>query len=143
VIIKRKKIKQFLSIWIGGKMRYGVLLVDDDPSVRHTVSRILKSAHVNIKSVTSGRECLKELERGFKGLILMDIVMPEMDGWDTIKEIVDRGRYKDIIICMLTGKEEPDIKMDRLKEYVLDYIRKPFDTIKFVELVKEYLSYLK
>jgi len=92
--------------------------------------------------VSSGKECLKVLEKGFKGLILLDGVMPEMDGWDTVEEIVESGFINDVTICMLTGVEEPDSKMDALKEYVLDYIRKPFDTQKLMALVKEYLSYI-
>jgi DNA-binding response OmpR family regulator len=46
------------------------------------------------------------------------------------------------IICMLTGKETPDDRMKMLKEYILDYIRKPFEPQKFIQLVKDYLSYL-
>ena len=71
----------------------------------------------------------------------MDIIMPEMDGWDTINEIVKRGYIKNVIITMLTGKDQPGEKMDNLKEYVLDYIRKPFDTQDLIRLIKKYLSY--
>jgi DNA-binding response OmpR family regulator len=68
--------------------------------------------------------------------------MPEMDGWDTIQNLVDKGMVKGNIICMLTGKEATDERMKMFKEYILDYIRKPFDHQKLTELVKEYLAYL-
>lgn len=119
-----------------------VMIVDDDISILQTVERIMKENNIKVRTATGGKECLKELEKGFKGLILMDIVMPEMDGWDTIQEIVDRGYIDGVIISMLTGKEEPDKKMDSLKEYVLDYIRKPFGYHNFLKVVKKYLSYL-
>ena len=62
---------------------------------------------------------------------------------DSLNSIVNLGLVEGVIICMLTGKEEPDKKMNYLKEYVLDYIRKPFDYDTFVNIVKEYLSYVK
>jgi len=48
-----------------------------------------------------------------------------------------------VIILMLTGKDQPGEKMDNLKEYVLDYIRKPFDSEDLIKLIKKYLSYLE
>ena len=123
-------------------MTRNILVVDDDPSVLYTVKHILGKANLTVYTANSGTECLKVLQNGFKGLILLDVIMPEMDGWDTAKEIVDRGFINDVIICMLTGQEEPDSKMDSLKEYVLDYIRKPFDAQKLLNIVNEYLSYI-
>jgi DNA-binding response OmpR family regulator len=123
-------------------MKYDVLVVDDETSVLYTVKRILESADLSVCIVNSGKECLEELGKGFKGLILMDVMMPEMDGWDTIKEIVKLGYIDRVIICMLTAKDVPDEKMDVLKEYVLDYITKPFKAKKLVAIVKEYLSYI-
>ena len=123
-------------------MKNSILVVDDDPSVLYTVKHILEKANFTVFTASSGKECLEVLQKGFKGLILMDVVMPEMDGWDTVKEIVERGFINDVIICMLTGVEEPDTRMDALKEYVLDYLRKPFDTQNLVAIVKDYLSYL-
>jgi CheY-like chemotaxis protein len=95
-----------------------------------------------VDTAENGNECLEILEKGFSGLILMDVVMPKMDGWDTIEEIVNRDLVKNTIIVMLTGELEPSKKMDHLKEYVLDYITKPFDYKNFVNIVREYLSYL-
>ncbi|MBN2029902.1 response regulator [bacterium] len=124
-------------------MNRNVMIVDDDPSILYTVKRMLESADMTVTTASNGRICLEELKKGFKGLILMDIIMPDMDGWDTVKEIVDQGFLDGIIICMLTGKKVPDQKMDKLKEYILDYITKPLQKDKFVSIVEEYLSFLK
>jgi len=123
-------------------MEHRVMIVDDDPSVCRTVIRILEQSKIAVKAVKSGKVCLEELDKGFKGLILMDVTMPDMDGWGTIQEMVNRGFPKDVIVCMLTGNEVPDAKMNNLKEYVMDYIRKPFDHKKLVTIVREHLSYL-
>ncbi|MFO7890162.1 MAG: response regulator [bacterium] len=124
-------------------MEKEVMIVDDDPSVLQTCQKIISRNNIKVRTAKSGQECLKELEKGFKGIILMDIIMPEMDGWDTIEEIVNRGYIKNVIITMLTGKDQPGKKMDHLKEYVLDYIRKPFDAQDLINLVKRYLSYIE
>ena len=119
-----------------------VMVVDDEPQVLFSVSKILSSAGLKVTTADSGKACLEELEKGFQGLILMDIMMPDLDGWDTIQKIIDSGHAKGNIICMLTGKEEPGERMKELKEYILDYITKPFDPNDLVELVKQYLGYL-
>lgn len=120
-----------------------VLVVDDEPMVVYSVRRILESAKIEVHAAENGTACLEELRKGFKGLILMDIMMPGMDGWDTIEQIVKEGFAEGNIICMLTGKEEPDAKMEKLKEYVLDYIRKPFDKDQLLAIVGDYLAYLE
>ena len=70
-------------------------------------------------------------------------MMPGMDGWDTIKEIVDNNLLEGNIIAMLTAKDQPDEKMDKLKEYVIDYLTKPFDPDELIATVDEYFTYLE
>lgn len=119
------------------------MIVDDEPVVQYSVKRILEEVGIHVLQASSGKECLELLRKGYKGLILMDIMMPEMDGWDTIQTLVDEGLNEGNIICMLTGKEMPDNKMDKLKEYVLDYITKPFENTKLINVVSYYLNLLK
>lgn len=124
-------------------MKSTVLIVDDDPTICETVSKILEREGIEVLIAKSGEVCLKILEKGFQGLILMDIMMPGMDGWDTIQKLVNKHLTEGNIICMISGKENPDERMDTLKEFVLDYIRKPFTKDKLILTVKHYLSYLK
>ena len=123
-------------------MARDIMVVDDDASVLYTLRKTLENAGLTVETVSSGRACINKIKEGFQGLILMDIDMPEMDGWDTIREIVEKDLYKDIIICMLTGHDKPSEKMNPFKEYVLDYLRKPFDYSNFIEIIREYLTYL-
>jgi CheY-like chemotaxis protein len=123
-------------------MKDTVLVVDDDPMVQMAVRRILESEGLKVTTADDGEACIREVENGFEGLILMDIMMPGMNGWDTIQALVDKGGVKGSILCVLTGDEKPDERMKRYKEVVLDYVRKPFDKQGLVRLVKEYLAYL-
>jgi CheY-like chemotaxis protein len=117
-----------------------ILVVDDDEDILFTIRSIFKRHPVPVYAVKSGQECLVILKNGFRGVVLMDIMMPGMDGWDTIKEIVDRGLADNIIISMFTAKDVPDTKMEFLKEYVIDYITKPFEPQDLINIVNEYLN---
>lgn len=120
-----------------------VMVVDDDENVLVVAREVFEPEGIPVITAGSGKECLKYLESGFRGVILMDIMMPEMDGWDTIREIVSQGYAEEgTLIAMLTAKDVPDRKMEGLQEYVIDYITKPFDPDELVALVKEYLGYL-
>lgn len=123
-------------------MKNRIMIVDDNEYVRASVEIICESVQLDLATASSGQECLELLEGGFRGVILMDIMMPVMDGWDTIREMVDRGLYDGNIIVMLTGMGEPDAKMDGLQEYVSDYMTKPFGPDHLVESLQYYLTLL-
>ena len=77
-----------------------VMVVDDEEALLYSVKRILELSGLKVETVKSGRECIERLKKGFKGLILMDILMPDMDGWDTIQEIINEGFAEGNIICI-------------------------------------------
>ena len=120
-----------------------IMIVDDDPSIRSTVEIVLNTKGYSICVVESGWRCLDKLREGFRGLILMDIMMPEMDGWDTISAIEDEGLHGGNVICMLTAAHDPGPKLEKLTEYVMDYVRKPFTSEELLETVAEYIEYVQ
>ncbi len=123
-------------------MQTKIMVVDDERLILSTVKALFKHHGLHVTTASSGQECLEELEAGFKGVILMDVMMPQMDGWETIKEIVDRGLLEGNVIAMLTALDAPDQKMEGLQEYVIDYITKPFEAEELIATVKGYLEYL-
>jgi len=120
-----------------------IMIVDDEEDVLISLKTILQKQNFDVVTVTNGNECLKELKKGFKGIILMDLMMPTMDGWETINEIVKKGYINNVAISVITGKGTRDYqKMSLLGSYIFDYLSKPFDTeqlISSVEKSKEYL----
>jgi len=122
---------------------YGLMVVDDDDDILFTVYSLFKKRQFPVLLAHSGQECLNLLEKGFKGVILMDIMMPGMDGWETVEQIVNHGYEKNLIISMFTAKDIPDTPLDHLKEYVLDYITKPFEPKDLIILVDDYLELLQ
>ncbi len=118
-----------------------IMVVDDDPDILITIRKIFENEGYEVFTVDSGIDCINELERGFNGIILMDIMMPFMDGWDTIMEIMKRGFDKDVIISILTARGTPDHeKIKGLESYIYDYITKPFDTKKLISNVKQMVA---
>ena len=89
-------------------MEKRIMVVDDDPDILISIRRIFENEGFEVLTVDSGMDCIKELERGFKGVILMDIMMPFMDGWDTIEEIKKRGLAENVVINIFTAKGTHD-----------------------------------
>ena len=122
-------------------MNKKLMVVDDDPDILITIRGIFEREGFEVLTVDSGIDCIKEIERGFKGIILMDIMMPFMDGWDTIKEIINRGLSKNVTISIVTAKGTPDHqKMRGLESFVYDYIAKPFDVKELISNVYQMIG---
>jgi DNA-binding response OmpR family regulator len=116
-----------------------VMLVDDEESIRHAVYELLASEEIYALTAAGADECLEFLRGGFRGVILMDVMMPKMNGWETIREIQKSGLMEGNLISMLTAMDIPDSEMDGLQEIVIDYITKPFEPLMFIDTVKKYL----
>jgi DNA-binding response OmpR family regulator len=115
-----------------------LMIVDDDPDVLITIRKIFEDEGFEVFTVDSGKDCIDELEKGFKGVILLDIMMPFMDGWDTVKEIVEKGFLNGVTITIVTANGTPrNDKMKGLETYIHDYIAKPFDVKRLILNVKE------
>jgi len=121
-------------------MQRKVMIVDDDPDILITIRELLEPEGFEVFTVQNGKECIDELEKGFKGVILMDVMMPHMDGWTTIRQIIIQGFHKDNIISMISAKDECDWRFDDLKQYIRNYITKPFDSKQLISIVKGYFS---
>jgi DNA-binding response OmpR family regulator len=124
------------------ELKQKIMVVDDDRKMGELVLNVLMPEGWDVIWVGSGLECLERMEGGFKGLILLDIQMAAMDGWDTLREIVNRGLFPGNLVCMLTGETEPGNKSEGLEEYVLDYITKPFKTQALITKIRYALDCL-
>ncbi len=120
-----------------------VMIVDDEPDILSSLKTVLEYQRYDVVTVSNGFECLKEMEKGFEGVILMDLMMPEMDGWTTIKEIVDRGYIKNVAISIITGKGTKNHNvMGTIGSYVYDYLAKPLDIKELIQSVEKSYNFL-
>jgi DNA-binding response OmpR family regulator len=120
-------------------MKRNILVVDDDADVLKCIKDIFEHEGDAVITTDNGMDCLKVLEKGFTGILLIDIVMPYMDGWATIKEIVHRGLEKNISIVVITaiGSTKRHKKMKGLEPYILDYIAKPFEVQEMIHAIEK------
>ena len=104
-----------------------ILIVDDEEDILLALKTFYKENNIEVITANSGRECLKILEQGFKGIVMIDIMMPKMNGWTTLEEIVRRNLIDNVKVKMITGKGSKDhTKIMELAPYIDDYIGKPF-----------------
>ena len=120
-----------------------VMIVDDEPDIREVVKDVLEPFGFDVLTVDCGNKCIEELQKGFRGVILMDIMMPGIDGWETIRQIESKGLTEGNIISMLTAKEDPDTDLSQMTETVLNYIRKPFKADYLIATVEKYCGWLE
>jgi CheY-like chemotaxis protein len=124
------------------KMMKKVMIVDDEPDILLSLKTVFERQNYEVVTVSNGAECLDEIERGFRGVILMDLMMPVMDGWTTINEIIKRGYTKDVCISIITGKGTKDYqKMGMLGSFIFDYLPKPLDVNQLISSVEECSKY--
>ncbi|MEF8879958.1 MAG: response regulator [Candidatus Thermoplasmatota archaeon] len=120
-------------------MKKNVLIVDDDPYIIIAVRELFEDQGFEVYAANTGAECLDILKDGFEGIILMDLMMPRMDGWETIDKIVSKGYNENNIISVLTAKGLPDDENEYMR-YVKDYIQKPFDPDELLKTVENYFK---
>ena len=115
-----------------------IMVVDDEPDILSSFKTVLERNNYYVITVNNGVECIKEIEKGFKGIILLDLMMPEMDGWATINEIVKRGLIKNVAISIITGKGTKDFQhMSSLGSYIFDYMVKPIDISQLISSIEK------
>jgi signal transduction histidine kinase/CheY-like chemotaxis protein len=120
-----------------------VLIVDDDPDTLYTLDQIVQSCNCKTILTKSGKECLEILEQTTPDLILLDIMMPVMDGFQTIKQIKANKKWSDIPVFAVTAKAMKNDKDIVLKQGFSDYIPKPVNTAIVSFKIHKLISQLK
>lgn len=114
-----------------------VLIVDDEPAVAEVVSLYLKREGYNVKVAHDGRMALAKMEEPTPTLVVLDIMLPQIDGLTVLGEI--RERYTDTAVIMLTAKRQEVDKIYGLELGADDYMVKPFSPAELVARVKAVL----
>jgi len=119
-----------------------ILVVDDYSDIVVSVKQVLEdtTGEYRVISADSGEKCLQILQQDttLPDLILLDIMMPGMSGWDVAARIKQNDRWRDVPIVFLTAKgDEMSVGIGHLASE--DYIVKPFDIMKLKESVKRIL----
>jgi CheY-like chemotaxis protein len=129
-LLNNKKNKSNEQTGRGGKMeKKKVMIVDDNPDIIYGVKKGLEVmiGGYEVISANSGKECFELLEKGnIPDIILLDIMMPEINGWDVFAKLKEESNWRKIPIIFLTAKAD-DYSMGFGKLTAEDYITKPFE----------------
>jgi CheY-like chemotaxis protein len=113
-----------------------ILIVDDEPDIVSIVGQILGNAGHEVVGAGSGRAALEKLEAETPDLILLDIMMPELDGWQTLGMIRKKDGLENVPVSMLTAKPlTPETAARHDMEWLVDYIEKPFSKDSLIKKV--------
>lgn len=117
-----------------GKREYDILLVDDDISTNKVLIDYFQLKGYSCKDIVSGSETFKELSTYKPKLILLDILLPEINGYEICKKIKSDENYRSIPIFYITAIPENEVKL-KMKETMADgYFLKPFNLPEFENL---------
>jgi two-component system KDP operon response regulator KdpE len=108
---------------VAGSVERRVLLVDDEPNLVDAVRLYLEMEGLVILTAMSGQEALEKLRDLLPDLVILDVMMPGMDGFDTLREI---RKVSNVPVIMLTARGEEDDKVRGLRLGADDYVAKPF-----------------
>lgn len=121
-------------------MAKSILVVDDEPNILLSLEFLMQQEGYEVRTATNGDEALLAVGEKQPDLILLDIMMPKLDGFEVCQKIRSNPKWKDIRIVMLTAKGR---EVDQEKGLALgadDYIIKPFGTKQLVKKVKTVLG---
>lgn len=120
-----------------------ILLVDDEPDILEIVGYNLTQAGYQISTASNGKEAVKQAIKVKPHLIIMDVMMPEMDGMEACEQIREIPDLKDVIITFLTARNEDYSQVAGFEVGADDYIAKPIKPKLLVSKVKGLLRRLK
>ena len=115
---------------------YNILVVDDDKEIVGAIEIYLKKEGYNIIKAYNGNEALEKVKENEIHLIILDIMMPEKDGLETLEEL---RKDKSIPVILLSAKSEDYDKIGGLNQGADDYITKPFNPLELIARVKSHL----
>lgn len=116
---------------------YNILICDDEADIRSALNMYLSAENYNVFEAKNGRDALEMIEKEDVHLLLMDIMMPVMDGLTALKSLRDSG--SNIPVIFLTAKSQDSDKISGLEFGADDYITKPFNPVEMKARVKSQL----
>ena len=118
-----------------------ILVVDDEQDIRQLVTLIIETAGHEVVQACNGTEGMRALDQGKFDLVILDIMMPEMDGWEVCRQIKHRPQSRKLPVLILTVRSQPLDKVIGMEVVHADhYLTKPFERQELLEAVNHLLE---
>jgi two-component system, sensor histidine kinase and response regulator len=119
-----------------------ILVVDDQPINVHLLKRMLEREHMDVRTAQNGQECLVEVEREIPDIILLDVMMPGMDGIEVCQRLKQSEDFKSIPIIFISARSSKEGRLEGLASGAVDYITKPIDLDETLARIRTQLRFL-
>jgi signal transduction histidine kinase len=117
-----------------------ILVVDDTPSNIQMLAAVLKENGYQVAVATNGKQALDVVGRVRPALILLDVMMPEMDGFETCQKLKENAEWKEVPVIFLTAKAETSDIIKGFELGAVDYVAKPFNTHELLARVHTHME---
>ena len=114
-----------------------ILVVDDDELVRIALNELLKPEGYGVHLVAGGAEALEKLDQNGYDLLMLDIIMPEMDGFELCRKIREREDYRETPIVFLTAKSRDEDRDEGIEAGANLFLSKPISPDKLLQIVSD------
>ena len=120
--------------------KYKVLVVEDEPLISEMIAKSLRLEGYLVESARTGEEGLQKVREVSPDLVLLDVLLPKIDGWEVLTRMRDDSRTKGIPIIMLTALSDEKSKVQGLRGGADDYVTKPFSALELMARVEAVLK---
>ena len=114
-----------------------ILVVDDEEDILHFLELVLKEKGYLVVTAAGGHEALTQAQIERPDLVLLDIMMPQMDGWEVLKLLRVDEETAQIPVAMLSARTEAKDRVQGLQEGAVDYICKPFSLKELLSKIEQ------
>jgi DNA-binding response OmpR family regulator len=121
-------------------MQRTVLIIEDEKLIIVSTQMVLEAAGFRVESATNGEDGIAKARSQTPDLILLDIMMPGIDGWETLTRLKRDGATANIPVVIFTAREHSRGHQKSAEMGAVDYFRKPFEPDELIELVEKHVG---
>lgn len=118
-----------------------ILIVDDEPNILVPLEFLMSQQGYEVSKATNGVEALQKVEQFRPSIVILDVMMPVMDGFEVAQKIRENPDYEDLRIIFLTAKGTTADKITGYSKGGEAYLTKPFDNDELISIVNEIVEY--
>ena len=117
-----------------------ILITDDDPTVRMIAGKLLEKHDAIPFYAENGHACLQRLSAESFDMVLLDLLMPELSGFEVLQAIQHDPRYENLPVIVISSSTEKDATVNALQLGAVDYVHKPFDNNELIARIRTHLG---
>ena len=117
-----------------------ILVVDDSENTRYSLKTLLELEEYKVETASCGKEAISKVKKETPDLIIMDIMMPDMDGWETVKRMRKELKIKSPVLFLTARADDESRKLSKEVYGAAGYLIKPFLNEELVDKIKKILK---